>query len=75
MRPLHTRVLISERVSSAWLIENAVCSTGSVATNAVHGPVATTAVGRQPVKVLALHRAPLITDTVSPLPEVPEFAA
>src|SRR5215469_2727063 len=62
-RPSHVLVLISDNVLSPWLIVNAVWTAESIATNWVAGPVVTATGARpQPAVILALHRAPLITD-------------
>src|SRR5215468_5490961 len=58
-------VLVADSVSSPWLTVNAVCTRWSIATNWGPAPVVTVGgVWRQPEVTRALHRAPLMTDTV-----------
>ncbi len=67
-------MLIADSVLSAWLTANAVCSIGSTATNDAAMPVCTAGgVRLQPEVILALHRAPSMTETdpwLNPLPKL-----
>src|SRR6266481_4398284 len=66
--PLHVLVSITDSVPSPWLIANTVCRAPATAVNWGCAPVVTVGgVRPQPAVVVALHRAPLITDTVPSL--------
>jgi hypothetical protein len=66
--PSHLLVSIAASVSSTAFMTNAVCNGPSIATNPGEAPVTTAgAVCAHPVPTVALHRAPLMTDTVPSL--------
>jgi hypothetical protein len=61
-------VSIADKVSSPWLMAKSVCRPGSTATNCGLAPVVTAGgMLPHPVATPALHRAPLITETVPSL--------